>query len=97
MKELKLLEFQQLYQQWKRGIPWWDLLLLGALKWLEDKVIEVRVTHEVDKAINEYVVVEPPLPDLITPVYTERPSEASVSLPEMRLTAPWYKEKEKSN
>ena len=32
----------------------------------------------------------PPMPDMVTPVYTEKPSETSVSLPEMRLTAPWY-------
>jgi hypothetical protein len=30
------------------------------------------------------------LPDLVSPVYTEEPSKTSESLPEMRLTAPWY-------
>jgi len=60
--------------------------------WLETTVIERRVVQEVDKAIKDYEKVEPPLPDYITPIYSEKPSEASVSLPEMRLTAPWYKE-----
>jgi hypothetical protein len=31
-----------------------------------------------------------PLTDMVSPIYTEGPSETSVSLPEMRLTAPWY-------
>jgi hypothetical protein len=26
----------------------------------------------------------------VSPVYSESPSETSTSLPEMRLTAPWY-------
>ena len=91
-QELKLEEFRVLYKNLKRGILWWDYLVLGLLVWLETKVIERRVVQEVDKAIKDYEKVEPSLPDYITPIYSEKPSEASVSLPEMRLTAPWYKE-----
>ena len=91
-QELKLEEFRVLYKNLKRGILWWDHLVLGLLVWLETTVIERRVVQEVDKAIKDYEKVEPPLPDYITPIYSEKPSEASVSLPEMRLTAPWYKE-----
>ena len=85
---LRLNEFKTLYKAWKRGIPWWDHLLLGLLWWIEEKIIDYRVKTEVTKAIEE--VVLPPLPDMVTPIYRETPSEASVSLPEMRLTAPWY-------
>jgi len=91
-QELKLEEFRVLYKNLKRGILWWDHLVLGLLVWLETTVIERRVVQEVDKAIKDYEKVEPSLPDYITPIYSEKPSEASVSLPEMRLTAPWYKE-----
>jgi len=84
----RLNEFKTLYKAWKRGIPWWDHLLLGLLYWVEEKIIDYRVKTEVDKAIEK--VVLPPLPDMVTPVYRETPSETSVSLPEMRLTAPWY-------
>ena len=42
----------------------------------------------VDKAVEELPL--PPLPDMVTPLYTEKPSDTSTSLPEMRLTAPWY-------
>lgn len=92
MKVLKLNEFKQIYKGLQRGIPWWDHLLLGLLVWLEEKYIHYKVVSTVDKAIEEYKKVEPPLPDYITPIYTERPSETSTSFPEMRITAPWYKE-----
>jgi hypothetical protein len=54
----------------------------------EEKLINNRVKVEVDEAIK--AVEMPPLPDMVSPVYTERPVETSTSLPEMRLTAPWY-------
>lgn len=91
-QKLRLVEFQVLFKSWKRGIPWWDHLLLGLLVWLEDKFIDLRVEAELDSAIEEYKKIEPSLPDYVTPVYTETFSEGSTSLPEMRLTAPWYKE-----
>ena len=65
-----------------------DHLLLGLLYWLEEKLINNRVKVEVDKAIE--AVEMPPPPDMVSPIYTESPSETSTSLPEMRLTAPWY-------
>jgi hypothetical protein len=91
-QQLKLAEFRVLYRTWKRGVPWIDHLLLGLLVWLEEKLIDARVKVELDEAIEEYKKIEPSLPDMVTPVYTETFTEASTSLPEMRLTAPWYKE-----
>ena len=94
-QKLKLAEFKALHKAWRRGVPWLDLLLLGLLYWLEEKLINNRVKVEVDEAIK--TVELPPLPDMVSPIYTEGPSasanshsETSVSLPEMRLTAPWY-------
>lgn len=89
-QRLRLQEFRVLYKTWKRGIPWLDHLILGLLVWLEEKLIDARVKAEVDTAIEEYKKIEPPIPDMVTPVYTERPVDTSTSLPEMRLTAPWY-------
>ena len=89
-QKLRLNEFKTLYKAWSRGIPWWDHLILGLLYWLEEKIIDYRIKVEVDKAVEE--VVLPPMPDCVTPIYTETPSDTSTSLPEMRLTAPWYKE-----
>jgi hypothetical protein len=85
---LRLNEFKALHKTWRRGVPWVDHLLLGLLYWLEEKLINNRVKVEVDEAIK--AVELPPPPDMVSPVYTESPSETSVSLPEMRLTAPWY-------
>jgi hypothetical protein len=87
-RRLRLNEFKALYEALETGTVWIDHLLLGLLYWLESKLIDVRVKNEVDKAIEE--VVLPPLPDMVTPLYTETPSKTSTSLPEMRLTAPWY-------
>lgn len=96
-QELKLAEFKALYKTWKRGVVWFDQLLLGLLVWVEEKLINGRVKVEVDQAIEDYQKIEPPMPDMVTPVYTEKPSASanshsaiSTSLPEMRLTAPWY-------
>ena len=88
MDQLKLNEFKALYKAWKRGVPWLDHLLLGLLVWLETKLIDNRVKVEIDEAIKRYqsLHVEEP----VAPVYTEKPSETSTRLPEMRLTAPWY-------
>jgi hypothetical protein len=91
-QRLKLEEFRVLYRTWKRGIPWIDHLILGLLVWLEEKLIDARVKVEVDQAIEEYKKIETPMPDMVTPIYTEKPSDTSTSLPEMRLTAPWYTE-----
>ena len=87
-RRLRLNEFKSVYEALETGTVWIDYLLLGFLYWLEEKVINVRVENEVDEALEE--VVLPPMPDMVTPVYRESPSETSTSLPNMRLTAPWY-------
>ena len=87
-QELKLNEFKALYKALSRGIPWVDHLWLGLLVGIEQWYIRLRTVTEVDRAIDEYEKTEviPP----VSPVYTERPSETSTSLPEMRISAPWY-------
>jgi hypothetical protein len=87
-QELKLEEFRTLYRYYRRYIRVFDYLLLGFLVWIESKVILQRVSNTIDQALEEYVV--PPMPDMVTPIYTEKPSSTSTRLPEMRLTAPWY-------
>ena len=87
-QKLRLNEFKTLRKAWSRGIPWWDHFVFALLWWLEEKIIDYRVKTEVTKAIEE--VKLPPMPDMVTPIYKETPSDTSVSLPEMRLTAPWY-------
>ena len=96
-QELRLNEFKALYKAWKRGVPWLDHLLLGVLVWIEEKLIDNRVKVEVDEAIKEWETLQgelsptqPSMPDMVSPVYTEKPSDTSTRLPEMRLTAPWY-------
>ena len=90
-KRLRLNEFKELYKALKTGVVWLDYLLFSFVYWLEEKVIENRSQQVVDEAVEE--VVLPPMPDMVTPVYTEKPSETSVNLPEMRLTAPWVVKK----
>jgi hypothetical protein len=90
-QELKLNEFKALYRTWRKGVPWLDHLILGLLVWLERKLIDYRVKTTVDEAIKEYETLhEVPMSNMVSPVYTEKPSETSTRLPEMRLTAPWY-------
>ncbi len=90
MDQLKLNEFKALYKAWKTKIPWVDHLLLGLLVWLEKKLIDNRVNVEINEAIKEWETLQPLGPDYVTPIYTEKPSDTSTRLPEMRLTAPWY-------
>ena len=87
-QELKLNEFKALHKALSRGIPWLDHLVLGLLVAVERWYIGQRVVTEVDQAIEAYEKVE--VVDVVAPVYSEKPSETSTSLPEMRLTAPWY-------
>ena len=87
-QELKLNEFKALHKALSRGIPWLDHLVLGLLVAVERWYIGQRVVTEVDQAIEAYEKVE--VVDVAAPVYSEKPSETSTSLPEMRLTAPWY-------
>jgi hypothetical protein len=89
-QKLRLNEFRALFKVWKRNIPWIDHLLLGFLVWIETKLIDNRTFVELEEALKEWEDIVPPPPDYVTPVYTEKPSDTSTSLPEMRLTAPWY-------
>jgi len=90
-RRLRLNEFKTLYKAWKRGIPYWDHLLLGLLYWVEEKIIDYRVKTTVDEAIKEYETLHTVEPT--PPVYTETPGEGSLGVSEMRLTAPWYVER----
>ena len=90
-KELKLNEFHTLYVTWKQGIPWFDHLLLGLLVWIERWVISNRIQDNLNTEIKKFhEEVKQVELDYVTPIYTETLSEGSTSLPEMRLTAPWY-------
>jgi hypothetical protein len=94
--ELRLNEFKALYKTLKTGTTWVDHLLLGLLYWLEEKLINNRVKVEVDEAIKEFETLhKKSLPDLVSPVYRESPSETSERLPDMRLSAPWYIDSQK--
>lgn len=94
-QRLRLNEFKTLRKAWSRGIPVWDHLIFALLWWLEEKIIDYRVKTTVDEAIKEYETLhEVSMPDYVTPIYSEKSSEGSTRLPEMRLTAPWYKEAE---
>ena len=90
-RTLKLNEFKELYKALKTGVVIIDYLFFSFIYWPENKVIENRSQQVVDEAIEEWETLhEQSMPDMVTPVYTEKPSETSTSLPEMRLTAPWY-------
>jgi hypothetical protein len=91
-KELKLEEFKILYRHFKTWVPWINHLLLGFLVWLEELVIEARVTETVDRAIEEYEKLDSTVVSLPEPVYTEVKSPTSELLPEMRLQAPWRRD-----
>ena len=86
--ELKLNEFKTAYKSLRTGLPWLDFLLLGLLCWIEQWYLQVRTVTEVNRALKEYEDTEIVTP--VSPVYTERPSDTSTSLPEMRISAPWY-------
>ena len=87
-KRLRLNEFKALFKALKTNTPWVDHLLLGVLVWIEEELINNRVRVELDEAIKEWETLHPPKPESF--VYTEKPSETSTRLPEMRITAPWY-------
>ena len=86
--KLQLNEFKELFNAVKTGVTWVDHLLLSFFYFIEELIINNRVKNTVDEAIKELETLHPP--DLVSPVYRESPGEASTSLPEMRLTAPWY-------
>ena len=87
-RRLRLNEFKELYKALKTGVVIIDYLLFSFVYWLEEKVIDSRVENEVDEAIKEWETLHPN--DVVSPVYRETPSKTSTSLPNMRLTAPWY-------
>lgn len=87
-QELRLNEFKALYKAWKTGVPPLDHLLLSFLVWIEKKLIDNRVKVEVDEAIKEWETLHKE--DTVSPVYTEKPSNTSTRLSELRITAPWY-------
>ena len=87
-QELKLAEFKALYKTWKIYVPWMDHLILGLLLWIEQQLINNRAKVEVDEAVKEWETLHPV--DSVSPVYTEKPSDTSTRLPEMRLTVSWY-------
>lgn len=89
-QELRLDTFKQLYLKVKSEVVWLDHLILGLLVWLEARYLDIHVEMTVDEALKELEL--PPMEDYVTPVIIERPSEGSTSLPEVRITAPWYKE-----
>lgn len=88
-QKLRIVEFRQLFSRLKRGVVWFDHLLFSLLVWLETRYINLKVKSAVDDAVEGF---EPVVDDYVSPVYSERPSETSTRLPEVRLTAPWYKE-----
>ena len=91
-RRLRLNEFKELYKALKTGVVWVDYLLFSFVYWLEEKVIDNRIQNEVDQAVKDYNSLSDELfmDELLGPLYTEKPSDTSTSLPEMRLTAPWY-------
>ena len=90
-KRLVLNEFKAVYRTLKTGNPALDHLLLGLLVFIENALINNRIEVVVDEAIKEYKTLhEEPMSDMVTPIYSESPSDTSTRLPEMRLTAPWY-------
>ena len=92
-QRFRLNEFKDLFNAVKTNVVWVDHLLRSFFYFIEELVIKNRVKNEVDKAVETVELL--PLPDLVSPVYTEEPSKASTSLPEMRLTAPWYIDSQK--
>ena len=87
-ERLRLNEFKALYKALKTGVVWVDYLLLGVLVWIEQKLIDNRIKTDLDEAIKEWETLHPPTPPSF--VYTEKPSETSTRLPEMRITSSWY-------
>lgn len=87
--KFRLEEFRQIDKLISTWPLWIRAIVRGWLFWLEDKVIEAKVTEAVDQAIEEYEKLVPPEPTIPKPIITEKPSEVE-GLPELRITAPWY-------
>jgi hypothetical protein len=92
---LRLNEFRYLYRSLKLRLPdWAAFLLLGFLVWIEGKTIKARVKNTIDDAIEEYEKIDPPTPVVAPPVYSESGSDF---FDEMRLTASWLPQDDRSN
>jgi len=95
-QRFRLNEFKDLFNAVKTNVEWVDHLLRSFFYLIEELVIKNRVKVEVNEAIKELETLhKESLPDLVSPVYTESPSETSESLPDMRLSAPWYIDSQK--
>lgn len=90
-QELRLEITNSWYRQFKKGVVWFDFLLLGLLVWIERLMIEFKTKAAVQKALDEYEQVVPVEVKLPEPIYSEQPSEIE-GLPQMRLQAPWSSE-----
>jgi hypothetical protein len=93
--KLRLEEYKTLHRVLTTAFPFLNGFLRELLFHVEEYVIQHRAVNTVDLAIEEYLKVEvvEDVKVMVEPVYSEKPSETSTSLPEMRLTAPWYKER----
>ncbi len=93
---LRLNEFRYLYRSLKLRLPdWAAFLLLGLLVWIEGKTIRARVKNTIDDAIEEYEKeTGDPVPVIPSPVYSESGSDF---FDEMRLTASWLPQDDRSN
>jgi hypothetical protein len=87
-RKLRLAEFKVLYNAWRRYVVVFDNLLLGLLFWFEQKLIDNRIKTDLDAAIEQWETLTDS--DMVSPVFTETPSETSESLSSVRITAPWY-------
>ena len=102
-QRFRLNEFKDLFNAVKTNVEWVDHLLRSFFYLIEELVIKNRVKVEVDEAIKELETLQgelspthkESLPDLVSPVYTEETSKTSESLPDMRLSAPWYIDSQK--
>jgi len=88
-QEFRLNEFKVLYRKWSTFSPVWNYVLASILWWLEERLIECRVTVEVDEAIKTWELLQPV--DDQQPIYSET---GPGFFDEIRLTAPHY---ERSN
>tara|TARA_R110000868_G_C10709861_1_gene749830 strand:+ start:533 stop:838 length:306 start_codon:yes stop_codon:yes gene_type:complete len=92
--KLRTRELQEIKDKLHTNKPWLDLLISVLLakveEYLYESIVNARVKEEVSQAIQEYhEVMDEVEPMVAPPVYSERFTDASTSLPEMRLTAPW--------
>jgi len=82
--KLRLAEFKELYRRLKRGVVWFDYLLLAVLVWLEEQFLDLKVESTVDEAIQGYEQLESGQNELLEPTYSESGTDF---FDEMRLTS----------